>query len=160
MRGLDHEPEFGFNSHGSGEMVQQYQVLYDEHQDLVKELLETRDNYEKATSERESLLKFYQSLKQQLENKVDENELDKKKIRDMEMSYRELEEQAKSEIRNLKNKHEMIKRELEDREMKQVAQVDPEVQRIKIKKEMQAMFSSELSAKQYQIDRLLEELHD
>ena len=81
-------------------------------------------------------------------------------FRDLELSYRELEEQAKSEIKNLKNKYELLKREMEDREDRQSRQIDPEVQRVKIKKEVQAIFNSELNAKQYQIERLSEELHD
>jgi chromosome segregation ATPase len=160
MRGYEGEQVYGFNSHISNDIIQQFHALQEEHQELTKELLDTRDNFEKATSEKESLMKFYQSLKQQLQSKVDENEADKKQIRDLELSYRELEEQAKSEIKKLKNRQELLKRDLEEREFKQASQVDPEVQRIKIRKEMKAMFSSELSAKQYQIDRLNEELHE
>lgn len=154
------EQNYGFNSQLSNDLVQQYQVLYDEHQELVKELLETRDNYEKANSEKESLMKFYQNLKQQLQNKVEESESDKKKIRDLELSYRELDDQAKAEIRNLKNKMEMMKRDMEDKEDRQSRQEDPEVQRVRIKKEVQAIFNSELSAKQYQIEKLQDEIHE
>lgn len=49
---------------------------------------------------------------------------------------------------------------MEDREDRQSRQIDPEVQRVKIKKEVQAIFNSELNAKQYQIERLSEQLHD
>ena len=155
--------EFGYNSgmeHLYGnDLVHQYQVLYEENQELSKELLDTRDNLEKEASEKQSLMKFYQNLKTQLQTKVDEWDTDKKKIRDLELGYRELEETAKAEVRTLKNKLEMLKREMEEKEDRAARQVDPELQRVKIKKEVQAMFNSELSAKQYQIDRVSEELH-
>ena len=54
------------------DLVQQYHVLYEEHQEMTKQLLDARDEYEKSNSEKESLMKFYQSLKQQLQTKVDE----------------------------------------------------------------------------------------
>ena len=151
----------GYNSNlSSNDIMHKYQILYDENREITRELLDARDSLEKESSEKQSLMKFYQNLKQQLQAKVDESDLDKKKIRDFELSYRELEEQAKSEIRNLKNKNEHLKREMEDKEDRITRQVDPEVQRVKIKKDVQAMFSSELSAKQYQIDKILEDLHE
>jgi ribosomal protein L23 len=105
-------------------------------------------------------MKFYQNLKHQLSSKVDESDIDKKKIRELEMSYREIEDQAKAEIRNLKNKNELMKRDMEDKEDKLTRQVDPEVQRVRIKKEIQSLFESELSSKQYQIDKFAEEMHE
>lgn len=81
MRGYDGEGVYGYQSHLSGDLMQQYHVLYEEHQGMTKELLDTRDEYEKAVAEKDSLMKFYQSLKQQLQNKVDESDTDKKKIR-------------------------------------------------------------------------------
>ena len=108
-------------------------MLYDDNQKLLSELLETRDNMEKVSSEKESLMKFYQNLKQQLQIKLDENDQDKKKIRDLELSYRELDEQAKSEIKHLRNKIELQKRDVEELEDKRNRQVDPEVMRLKLK---------------------------
>ncbi|CAI2364077.1 unnamed protein product [Moneuplotes crassus] len=144
----------------SGDIMHSYQVLYDEHQEVMKELLDCRDCLEKEISEKQSLMKFYQNLKHQLQSKVDENDTDKKKIRELEISYRELEEQAKAEIRTVKAKSEHLRREMEDKEDRITRQVDPEVQRVKIKKEVQATFHSELNSKQYQIDKLSENLHE
>jgi len=83
-----------------------------------------------------------------------------KKIRDLELSYREVEEQAKVEIRSLKNKNEYLQREVDDKDDRILRQIDPEVQRVKIKKEVQVLFESELNAKQYEIDKVSEELYE
>lgn len=155
-----HDQAYGYNSQVSSDVMQQYNMLYDDNQRLIAELLDTRDNMEKANAEKDSLMKFYQNLKQQLQIKLDESDQDKKKIRDMELWYRELEEQAKSEIKHLKNKIELQKRDIEELEDRRNRQVDPEIMRIKIKKDVEAIFASDLSAKQFEIDRLEEQLHE
>lgn len=133
LRSGEVDPNFGYNSNITNDLVHQYQVLYEENQEITRELLDARDFVEKEVSEKQSLMKFYQNLKLQLQVKVDESDADKKKIRDLEMSYREIEEQAKAEIRNLKNKNELLKRDVEDKEDRLTRQVDPEVQRVRIK---------------------------
>lgn len=133
MNSWGQDQAYGYNSQISNDIMQQYNMLYDDNQKLLSELLETRDNMEKVSSEKESLMKFYQNLKQQLQIKLDENDQDKKKIRDLELSYRELDEQAKSEIKHLRNKIELQKRDVEELEDKRNRQVDPEVMRLKLK---------------------------
>ena len=160
MKAWDNNVAYGYNPQISNDIMQQYNMLYDDNQKLIAELLETRDSFEKVGSEKESLMKFYQNLKQQLQIKLDENDQDKKKIRDLELSYRELDDQAKSEIKHLKNKIELQKRDIEELEDRRNRQIEPEIMRLKIRKEMQASFASDLNAKQFEIERLEEELHE
>ena len=58
----------------SADTFNQYNLLYDEHQTLITELMDTKDSLEKVTTEQESLMNFYQNLKKQLQLKLDEND--------------------------------------------------------------------------------------
>ena len=78
----------------------------------------------------------------------------------MELAYRELEEHSKTEVRHLKSKMEILKTQIEDRDYKASTQVDPQVLRVNIKKEITASFSTEINTKQHKIEKLEEELRE
>ena len=58
----------------SADIIQQYHVLYEEYEKTIAELFDTKDSLEKSNSEQESLMKFYQNLKEQLQIKLEESD--------------------------------------------------------------------------------------
>lgn len=119
-----------------------------EKEELIKAAYEAKDMLNKSRAECESLAGIVEDYKSHYQAKEQDCEILERKCRDMKIKIQEIDDQSRADMMHMRHLLDMKKRELEDREAQFSQAIDPEIMRMKLKKDIEAPLKIELEAKQ------------